>query len=124
LVTMTTSPVKLVEGMTMLMAPLRRLKLPVDDFALMVLISLRFVPTLLEEVEQLIKAQTSRGADLTSGTLRERLQSLPMLFLPLMRGVFRRASELATALEARGYEVQGHQTLLHESTFSMLDYLV
>lgn len=122
LVTMTTSPVQLVEGMTMLLAPLRRLRLPVDNFALMALIALRFVPTLLEEVEQLIKAQVSRGADLSAGTLRERLQSLAMLFVSLMRGVLRRADELATALEARGYEVEGRQTFLHEMALGLLDY--
>lgn len=124
LLTMTTSPVALVEGLTMLLTPLRRLKLPVDDFALMCLIALRFMPTLLEEVEQLIKAQTSRGADLTRGTIRERLQSLTMLFIPLMQGVLRRAAELATALEARGYEVEGKRTFLHETSLGLIDYIV
>lgn len=124
LLTMTTSPVALVEGLTMLLAPLRRLKLPVDDFALMCLIALRFMPTLLEEVEQLIKAQSSRGADLTRGTIRERLQSLTTLFIPLMQAVFRRAAELATALEARGYEVEGRQTFLHETSLGLVDYVV
>jgi energy-coupling factor transport system permease protein len=124
LLTMTTSPVALVEGLTMLLSPLRRLKLPVDDFALMCLIALRFMPTLLEEVEQLIKAQASRGADMTRGTIRERLQSLTMLFIPLMRGVLRRATELATALEARGYEVEGRQTFLHETALGLADYVV
>jgi energy-coupling factor transport system permease protein len=124
LLTMTTSPVALVEGLTMLLSPLRRLKLPVDDFALMCLIALRFMPTLLEEVEQLIKAQTSRGADVTRGTIRERLQSLTMLFIPLMQGVLRRAAELATALEARGYEVEGKQTFLHETSLGLVDYVV
>ncbi len=124
LLTMTTSPVALVEGLTMLLSPLRRLKLPVDDFALMCLIALRFMPTLLEEVEQLIKAQTSRGADMTRGTIRERLQSLTMLFIPLMQGVLRRAAELATALEARGYEVEGRQTFLHETSLGLADYVV
>ena len=76
LLTMTTSPMALIEGVSMLLAPLRRLKLPVDSFALMTLLALRFFPTLLEEFEQLNKAQTARGADLSSGTLRERFQSL------------------------------------------------
>jgi energy-coupling factor transport system permease protein len=124
LLTMTTSPVALVEGLTMLLSPLRRLKLPVDDFALMCLIALRFMPTLLEEVEQLIKAQTSRGADMTRGTIRERLQSLTTLFIPLMQAVLRRATELATALEARGYEVEGGQTFLHETALGLIDYVV
>ena len=122
--TMTTSPVALIEGVTLLLAPLRRLKLPVDDFALMALLALRFIPTLVDETEQLIKAQSARGADLTSGTLFERLRSLSMLFVPLMQGSLRRASDLATALEARGYEVDGKQTMLHETTFGWIDFVV
>jgi len=124
LLTMTTSPVALIEGLTMLLSPLRRLKLPVDDFALMTLLALRFIPTLLEEVEQLTKAQSARGADLTQGTLRERFRSLTLLFVPLMQGVLRHASELATALEARGYEVDGQQTRLYEKALGRIDYTV
>jgi energy-coupling factor transport system permease protein len=124
LLTMTTSPVALIEGLTMLLAPLRRLKLPVDDFALMTLLALRFIPTLFEEVEQLTKAQTARGADLTHGKLQERFQSLTMLFVPLLQGVLRRASELATALEARGYESEGRQTRLYEKALRPIDYTV
>lgn len=124
LLTMTTMPVALIEGMTLLLAPLRRLKLPVDDFALMTLLALRFIPTLLEESEQLIKAQTSRGADVLHGTIRERLQSLSMLFLPLMQGILRRASDLSVALEARGYQSEGKQTLLYEVSFAWFDYVV
>ncbi len=122
--TMTTSPVALIEGITLLLSPLRRLKLPVDDFALMALLALRFIPTLVDETEQLIKAQSARGADLSSGTLFERLQSLSMLFVPLMQGSLRRAADLATALEVRGYEVDGKQTMLHETTFGKVDYVV
>lgn len=122
--TMTTSPVALIEGVTLLLSPLRRLKLPVDDFALMALLALRFIPTLVDETEQLIKAQSARGADLSSGTMLERLQSLSMLFVPLMQGSLRRAADLATALEVRGYEVDGKQTMLHETTFGVADYVV
>ena len=123
-VTMTTSPVALIEGVTLLLSPLRRLKLPVDDFALMALLALRFIPTLVDETEQLIKAQSARGADLSSGTMLERLHSLSMLFVPLMQGSLRRAADLATALEARGYEADGKQTMLHETTFGKLDIVV
>lgn len=123
LLTMTTTAVALIEGLTMLLSPLRRLKLPVDDFALMALIALRFIPTLIEEIEQLFKAQSARGADLMSGTIRERFQSLVGLFVPLMQVVLRRASELATALEARGYEVEGRQTMLHETVLRAPDYV-
>jgi energy-coupling factor transport system permease protein len=121
--TMTTSPVALIEGVTLLLSPLRRLKLPVDDFALMALLALRFIPTLVDETEQLIKAQSARGADLASGTMLERLHSLSMLFVPLMQGSLRRASDLATALEARGYKVDGKQTMLHETTFGRVDFV-
>jgi energy-coupling factor transport system permease protein len=122
--TMTTTPVAFVEGMTLLLSPLRRLKLPVDDFALMTLLALRFIPTLFEEIEQLNKAQAARGADVTTGTIRQRMQSLSMLFVPLVRSTLRRATELATALEARGYEVEGQQTMLHETSFALGDYIV
>ena len=105
-----------------MLTPLRWLRLPVDDFALMALIALRFIPTLFEEIEQLLKAQTSRGADYSHGTLRERVQSMVALFVPLLQGVLRRAADLATALEARGYEVKGRQTFLHEKSFGAADY--
>jgi energy-coupling factor transport system permease protein len=123
LLTMTTTPVALIEGLTVLLAPLRRLRLPIDEFALMALLALRFIPTLTEEVELLIKAQTARGADFAHGTLRERAQSLAALFVPLLQGALRRAADLAIALEARGYSVEGKQTLLHEGQLAARDYV-
>ncbi len=120
--TMTTSPIALIEGLTLLLTPLRWLSLPVDDFALMTLIALRFIPTLLEEVDLLVKAQLSRGADMRHGSIRERMQSLAALFIPFIQATLRRASDLATALEARGYEVEGRQTLLHETSMQPADY--
>ena len=124
LLTMTTSPIALIEGLTRLLTPLRWLRLPVDDFALMLLIALRFIPTLIEEVELLVKAQTSRGADYTHGRVRERLQSLIALFVPFISSTLRRASELATALDARGYEVQGRQTIVHDTGLQLADYAI
>jgi energy-coupling factor transport system permease protein len=123
ILTMTTSPIALIEGLTMLLKPLRWLKLPVDDFALMTLIALRFIPTLLEEIDVLVKAQLSRGADLMHGSLHQRFQSLGALFIPFVQGTLRRAADLATALEARGYEVEGRQTMLHETSFKRADYV-
>jgi energy-coupling factor transport system permease protein len=122
LLTMTTSPVALIEGLTMLMLPLRWLRLPVDDFALMTLLALRFIPTLIEEVEQLVKAQAARGVSFGSGSLPERRQSVLALFVPFLRNTLRRASELATALDARGYQVDGSQTRLHEKPLGLIDY--
>lgn len=124
LLTMTTSPVALVEGLSMLLAPLRWLRLPVDDFALMTLLALRFLPTLVEEAAQLLKAQTARGASFSSGTPGARVQSGLALLVPFLRSTLRRASELAIALEARGYQVQGRRTRLYESGFAWRDYLV
>ncbi len=124
LLTMTTSPVALIEGLTMLMTPLRWLRLPVDDFALMTLVALRFIPTLIEEIEQLTKAQAARGSSVSSGSLRARVQSVLALFVPFLRNTLRRASELATALDARGYQVDGHQTRLYEKRLTLADYLV
>jgi energy-coupling factor transport system permease protein len=123
LLTMTTTPVALIEGLTLLIAPLRRLRLPVDDFALMTLLALRFIPTLVDEAEQLIQAQLARGADLSRGALLERARSLAALFVPLIHAVLRRAAELATALEARGYAAAGQQTMLNETVLGREDYL-
>lgn len=123
LITMTTSPVALIEGLTMLLKPLRWLRLPVDDFALMTLLALRFIPTLLEEIEQLAKAQAARGASMSAGPLRARVQSALALFIPFLRNTLRRAAELATALDARGYQVDGQQTRLHEKALALIDYV-
>ncbi|GCE12990.1 energy-coupling factor transporter transmembrane component T family protein [Tengunoibacter tsumagoiensis] len=123
LLTMTTLPVALIEATTWLLYPLRRLHLPVDDFALMALLALRFIPTLFEEAEQLIKAQSARGADITEGSLFERMRCLAMFFVPLIHGTLRRASELSVALEARGYQSEGQQTRLHEQNLHWIDYL-
>jgi energy-coupling factor transport system permease protein len=122
--TMTTTPVALIEGLTLLLTPLRWLRLPVDDFALMTLLALRFIPTLIEEIERLVKAQASRGADFSRGTIRERLQSVSALFIPFMQGTLRRAAELATALDARGYQGENGPTPLHETSLGIIDYMV
>lgn len=123
LLTMTTSPVALIEGLTLLMTPLRWLRLPVDDFALMTLIALRFIPTLFEEMEQLVKAQAARGASFSSGSLRDRLQSVLALFVAFLRNTLRRAADLSIALDARGYQSDGPQTRLYEKKFARADYL-
>jgi len=123
LLTLTTTPVALIEGLTLLLGPLRRLGLPVDEFALMALLALRFIPTLAAEIEMLIKAQAARGADFAHGAIRERVESLAALLVPVLQGALRRAADLATALDARGYAADGRQTMLHEGTLAAADYL-
>ena len=122
LLALTTSPVAVAEGVALLLRPLRRWHVPADEFALMTLIALRFLPVLFEETNQLIKAQQARGATFTQGSLRRRSRSLGALLLPLLRGALRRAGELATALESRGYSASGEQTLLYESRLQIRDY--
>ena len=122
LMTMTTSPVALIEGLTRLLGPLRRLRLPVDEFALMALLALRFVPTLGAEIETLVKAQLARGADFAHGPPRERVQSLAALIVPVFQAVWRRAEALATALDARGYAADARPTPLYETRLGQLDY--
>ena len=108
----------------LLMRPLRLFRLPVDEFGLMTLISLRFIPVLVQEAEQLIKAQISRGADFTMGSPAARVRRLGTLLVPLVQGALRRAENLATALDARGYGVTGEATLLHEGRLRFSDWVV
>ena len=122
--TMTTTPVALAEGMVQILRPLRRLRLPVDEFGLMVLIALRFIPVLVQETEQLVKAQASRGADLTTGSPVARVRGVTLLLVPLVQGALRRAQGLAAALESRGYGVTREATLLHEGRMRLADWAV
>jgi energy-coupling factor transport system permease protein len=124
LLTATTSPVALIEGLTILLGPLRRLGLPIDEFALMALLALRFFPTLAAEIEMLVKAQLARGADFTHGPPRERAEALSALIAPVFQAAWRRAAALATALEARGSALGGRQTLLYETALGREDYVV
>ncbi len=122
LLALTTSPVAVAEGVALLLRPLRRWRVPADEFALMTLISLRFLPLMLEETSQLIKAQQSRGADFSQGSLGRRSRVVTALLVPTMRGALRRAGELATALESRGYAAFGEQTMLYETRLRTRDY--
>lgn len=120
--TLTTTPVALAEAVSLLLRPARRLGLPADEFALVSLIALRFVPTLTQEANQLIKAQVSRGAEFTTGSLAARIRGVATLVTPLTEGALRRAAGLATALDARGYGATGDATLLHEGRLRALDW--
>jgi energy-coupling factor transport system permease protein len=123
LLALTTSPIALAEGLALLLRPLRRWKLPADELALMALVSLRFLPLLVEEANQLIKAQQSRGAQFAKGSLRQRRRAMLALIVPMLRGALRRAGELSVALEARGYALAGEQTMLYETRLHTADYV-
>lgn len=102
-VTLTTSPVALSDGMASLMRPLRAVRVPVDDVATMVSIALRFIPTILDEVDRIVAAQTARGAQFSDGSLGRRLNAWIPVIIPLFVQMFRRADTLALAMEARCY---------------------
>ncbi|HDP25166.1 MAG TPA: energy-coupling factor transporter transmembrane protein EcfT [Deltaproteobacteria bacterium] len=103
LTTLTTSPLNLVWALEWFMKPLKYLKVPTEDIALLVMLAIRFIPTLFEETERIIKAQKARGVDLESGGLIARVRALVPVLVPLLHGVFRRADDLAIALTLRGY---------------------
>jgi energy-coupling factor transport system permease protein len=103
LLTYTTSPLSITRGLESLLAPLGRLRFPVQDFSLMMMMAIRFIPVLTDETDRVWKAQKSRGADLRRGGLRTRSSTLMSIILPVFTGLFKRADELAVALESRGY---------------------
>ncbi len=121
LLTLTTSPIDLTEGLERLLAPAKKIGVPVHEIALMLSIALRFIPTLLEETDKIIKAQTARGADFTSGNLVRRAKNLIPIAIPLFVGAFRRAEELALAMEARGYRGGEGRTRLRKLTLTWRD---
>jgi len=123
LLTLTTSPISLTDGIEKLMSPLRRFKVPVHELAMMMTIALRFIPTLLEETDKIMKAQTARGADFESGNIIKRAKNLVPLLVPLFINAFRRADELAIAMEARCYRGGYKRTRLNELQFTKKDVL-
>lgn len=104
LLTLTTPPIAVTDGIEALFGPLKKIKVPVHELALMMSISLRFIPTLLDETDKIMKAQMARGADFTSGSISERIKAVIPLLIPLFVSAFKRAEELAVAMEARGYK--------------------
>ncbi|RNB79024.1 energy-coupling factor transporter transmembrane protein EcfT [Brevibacillus fluminis] len=124
LLTLTTAPMDLTDGLERLFAPLKKLKMPVHEVALMMSIALRFIPTLLEETDKIMKAQQSRGADFTSGSLLKRVQHMLPIVIPLFISSFRRAEELALAMEARGYRGGTGRTRLRQLSFTGKDVWV
>ena len=104
LLTYTTSPIALTDGLESLLGPLKKIKLPVHELAMMMCIALRFIPTLIEETDKIMSAQKARGADFETGSLMQRVKALVPILVPLFISAFRRAAELATAMECRCYQ--------------------
>ena len=123
LLTLTTSPVDIADGIESLMYPLKWIKFPVHEFALIMSIALRFIPTLLEETDRIIKAQKARGADFESGNIFKRISALIPVLIPLLIGAFRRADELADAMDARCYAGSKNRTKYKKPKFSYRDLL-
>lgn len=121
LMTLTTSPIALTDGMEKLLNPFRRIGVPAHELAMMMTIALRFIPTLLEETDKIMKAQMARGADFESGNIMARARSLVPLLVPLFVSAFRRADELATAMEARCYRGGEKRTRMKELRLTSLD---
>ncbi|MBT9176231.1 MAG: Energy-coupling factor transporter transmembrane protein EcfT [Firmicutes bacterium] len=119
--TLTTSPIALTDALEVALRPLRRFGVPAHELAMMMTIALRFIPTLLEEAEKIMKAQLARGADFESGGLLKRAKSLLPLLIPLFISAFRRADELAMAMEARCYRGGEGRTKYKILKYSSLD---
>ena len=119
--TLTTSPVRLTDGLERLMHPLSRFHFPSHELAMMMTIALRFIPTLLEETDKIKKAQMARGADFESGNLLARAKAMIPLLVPLFVSAFKRANDLAMAMEARCYRGGDHRTRLRELKYTKLD---
>ncbi len=123
LLTLTTTPIDITDGIESLLAPLKKVKFPVHEFALMMSISLRFIPTLLQETEKIMKAQSARGAEFSSGPIKERVKAFVPLLVPLFISAFKRAEDLALAMEARGYRGGEGRTKLRLLKWQRIDTL-
>ena len=123
LLTYTTSPIALTDGLESLLSPLKKIGAPVHTFAMMMSIALRFIPTLVEETEKIMNAQKSRGADFTQGSLVKRAKALVPLLIPLIISSFKRAEELATAMECRCYRGDKNRTKLVKLEYKMRDFV-
>lgn len=122
LLTLTTSPISLTDGIELLLNPLKVIKFPAHELAMMMTIALRFIPTLLEETDKIMKAQMARGADFESGNIIQRAKALVPLLIPLFISAFRRAEELAMAMEARCYRGGTNRTRMKILKIKPRDY--
>ena len=123
LMTYTTSPISLTDGLERLLNGLKKLRVPVHELAMMMSIALRFIPTLIEETDKIMSAQKARGADFESGNLIQKAKALIPILVPLFISAFRRADELATAMECRCYHGGEGRTKLHVLKYERRDYV-
>lgn len=123
LLTYTTSPIVLTDGLERLMRPLSAIKVPVHELAMMMTIALRFIPTLVEETQKIMAAQKARGADMESGTVIQRAKALVPILIPLFVSAFRRADELALAMECRCYHGGEGRTRMKQLSFGPQDWI-
>lgn len=123
LLTYTTSPIALTDGLELLLNPLKKVKVPVHDLAMMMSIALRFIPTLIEETDKIMSAQKARGADFENGSLIDKAKAMVPLLVPLFVSAFRRADELATAMECRCYHGGEGRTRLKKLSFHTGDVI-
>ena len=123
LLTFTTSPLKLTDALESLLSPFKRLGLPAHELAMMMTIALRFIPTLISETDKIMKAQQSRGADFVTGSIMSRLKNMVPILVPLFLSAFRRADDLALAMEARCYRGGEGRTRMKEMKLARLDYV-
>ena len=123
LLTYTTSPISLTDGMESLLNPLKKIRVPVHELAMMMSIALRFIPTLIEETEKIIAAQKARGADFESGNIIQRARAMVPILVPLFISAFRRADELAIAMECRLYRGDVGRTRMKQMKLGRVDAL-
>ena len=124
ILTYTTSPIALTDGIERLLAPLKVIRVPVHEFAMMMTIALRFIPTLVEETDKIMNAQKARGADFSSGGLVKRAKALLPVLIPLFASSFRRAGELATAMECRCYRGDNGRTRMTKLRYGIRDLVM
>lgn len=122
LMTYTTSPIQLTDGLESLLSPLKKIRVPVHELAMMMCIALRFIPTLIEETDKIISAQKARGADFETGSVLKRVKALVPILVPLFISAFRRADELATAMECRCYQGGEGRTKMKLLRYRRRDY--
>ena len=122
LLTYTTSPIALTDAIERLLSPLKKVKFPVHELAMMMTIALRFIPTLIEETDKIMSAQKARGAEIDSGSLMARAKNVVSILIPLFISSFRRAEELATAMECRCYNGGEGRTRLRQLKSNRTDY--